>query len=101
MIKANRSPFDGDLIYWSIRLGAHPEMEKTIAKLLKNQDGQCAYCRQYFIDGDLLEKDHKLPRSLGGKNSYSNLQLLHRHCHDKKTANDGSLTSSNIKEAVK
>lgn len=29
--------------------------------------------------------------SIGGKNDYSNMQLLHRHCHDKKTASDGSL----------
>nr|WP_322744200.1 HNH endonuclease [Planktothrix mougeotii] len=26
-----------------------------------------------------------------GKNIYDNLQLLHKHCHDTKTANDGSL----------
>ncbi|WP_375505459.1 group II intron reverse transcriptase, partial [uncultured Nostoc sp.] len=100
-VEGNRSPYDGDLIYWSTRLGEHPEMDATVAKLLKRQNGECAYCRLNFLDGDLLEKDHVIPRSLGGKNSYSNLELLHRHCHDKKTANDGSLTGSNVKEAVK
>ncbi len=30
------------------------------------------------------------PLQLGGKDKYTNLQLLHRHCHDKKTAKDGS-----------
>lgn len=25
---------------------------------------------------------------MGGKDDYKNLQLLHRHCHDVKTAND-------------
>src|ERR687885_1086533 len=29
-----------------------------------------------------------IPKSQGGKDSYINLQLLHRHCHDKKTADD-------------
>ncbi|HEY9893468.1 MAG TPA: HNH endonuclease, partial [Candidatus Sericytochromatia bacterium] len=29
-------------------------------------------------------------KSQGGKNEYKNIQLLHRHCHDEKTANDGS-----------
>jgi RNA-directed DNA polymerase len=100
-VKGNKSPFDGDLIYWSTRLGEHPEMDRTVARLLKNQNGKCAYCRLNFMDGDLLEKDHVIPRTLGGKNSYSNLELLHRHCHDKKTANDGSQARSNVKEAVK
>jgi len=100
-VKGNRSPFDGDLIYWSTRLGEHPEMDATRAKLLKQQNGKCAYCSHNFMDGDLLEIDHKIPKSLGGKDSQSNYQLLHRHCHDKKTENDGSLTSPNVKEAVK
>ncbi len=100
-VKGDRSPFDGDLIYWSTRLGEHPEMDRTVARLLKNQNGKCTYCRLNFMDGDLLEKDHVIPRILGGKNSYSNLELLHRHCHDKKTANDGTQVRSNVKEAVK
>lgn len=90
-VKSSSSPFDGDLIYWSTRLGEHPEMDAMRAKLLKQQNGKCAYCRLNFMDGDLLETDHKIPKSLGGKDSLNNYQLLHRHCHDKKTANDGSL----------
>ncbi len=38
--------------------------------------------RQYFTTSDLIEIDHIVPRSLGGKDEYKNLQLLHRHCHD-------------------
>lgn len=37
-----------------------------------------------------MEVDHKNPKSQGGKDSYDNWQLLHRHCHDTKTALDGS-----------
>ncbi|MFO7092648.1 HNH endonuclease, partial [Limnospira platensis] len=37
---------------------------------------------------DLIEIDHIVPRSQGGKDDYKNLQLLHRHCHDDKTALD-------------
>ncbi|MEH1842234.1 MAG: HNH endonuclease [Nostoc sp.] len=29
-----------------------------------------------------------MPRSQGGRNKKDNLQLLHRHCHDNKTAED-------------
>jgi RNA-directed DNA polymerase len=35
-----------------------------------------------------MEVDHILPKSQGGNGDYSNLQLLHRHCHDNKTATD-------------
>ncbi|XHL99296.1 MAG: HNH endonuclease signature motif containing protein [Microcoleus anatoxicus] len=34
------------------------------------------------------------PKTLGGKDTYNNLQLLHKHCHDSKTATDGSLHKS-------
>ncbi|NJO63282.1 MAG: HNH endonuclease [Richelia sp. RM2_1_2] len=37
----------------------------------------------------MMEVDHIIPKSKGGKDAYNNLQLLHRHCHDEKTATDG------------
>ena len=87
-VKGNRSPYDGDLIYWSSRMGKHPEMPAQKASLLKKQKGCCAYCGLRFRDGDLLETDHIIPTSKGGKNTKDNKQLLHRHCHDLKTAKD-------------
>ena len=69
-------------------MGKHPEAPTTVATLLKKQKGKCAYCGLFFRNGDLMEIDHKLPRSKGGKDSYDNLQLLHGHCHDAKTAAD-------------
>ena len=62
--------------------------------LLKIQEGKCPHCGLYFTDEDLLEVDHIVPKSKGGKDTYSNLQLLHRHCHDTKTASDGSFHKS-------
>lgn len=90
-VQGERSPYDGDWIYWSTRMGRHPETDTRTAMLLKRQKGKCTHCGLFFKDGDLLESDHINPKSKGGKNSYDNLQLLHRHCHDTKTANDGSL----------
>ncbi len=87
-VKGERSPYDGDLIYWSTRMGKHPEMPAQVAYLLKKQKGHCAFCGLYFQDGDILETDHIIPTSLGGKNTKNNKQLLHRHCHDLKTAQD-------------
>jgi len=40
------------------------------------------------VDGDSLEVDHLRPQSRGGSDGITNLQLLHRHCHDSKTARD-------------
>ncbi|MFM6064490.1 MAG: HNH endonuclease, partial [Microcystis panniformis] len=64
--------------------------------LLKKQQGKCNRCGQYFTPSDLIEVDHIHPLSLGGKDEYKNLQLLHRHCHDDKSASDGSLKSSTL-----
>ena len=87
-VKGERSPYDGDLIYWSSRMGKHPEMPTEKSVLLKKQKGRCAYCGLHFRDGDLLETDHITPTSKGGNNNRNNKQLLHRHCHDLKTAQD-------------
>jgi RNA-directed DNA polymerase len=90
-VKGNASPYDGNWGYWSTRMGKHPERSVKVAKLLKQQKGKCAHCGSYFKDGDSLEVDHIIPKSKRGKDADNNWQLLHRHCHDKKTANDGSL----------
>jgi RNA-directed DNA polymerase len=36
-VKGNRSPYDGDWIYWSTRQGRHPQTPTRVAKLLKQQ----------------------------------------------------------------
>jgi RNA-directed DNA polymerase len=83
-VKGNKSPYDGDWSYWATRMGRHPELPLKKAKLLKQQKGKCASCGLYFKDGDLLEVDHIVPKAQGGKDTYANMQLLHRHCHDQK-----------------
>jgi len=86
--KGEQSPYDGDWIYWSSRRGEHPDVTKRMATLLKMQKGKCKHCGLSFKDGDLLEIDHIIPKSQGGKDVYKNLQVLHRHCHDEKTNED-------------
>ncbi|MGK7902756.1 MAG: group II intron reverse transcriptase/maturase [Hormoscilla sp.] len=89
-VKGKASPYDGNLTYWSTRLGKNPELSNRVAKLLKRQKGICQQCGLTFRNGDSWEVDHIKPLSLGGKDRWDNLQLLHKHCHDVKTANDGS-----------
>ena len=93
-VQSVRSPYDGDFIYWGSRMGKHPETDKMTAMLLKRQKGKCTHCGLSFKDGDLLEQDHINPKAKGGSNTHDNLQLLHRHCHDTKTARDLETTSA-------
>lgn len=89
-VKGIASPYDGNLVYWSTRMGNSPEMSKRVAALLKQQQGKCAHCGLIFRETDVMEVDRTLTKSKGGKDEYKNWQLLHRHCHDTKTATDGS-----------
>ncbi|NJL52450.1 MAG: group II intron reverse transcriptase/maturase, partial [Hydrococcus sp. SU_1_0] len=99
-VKGEKSPYDGDWVYWTARMGKHPEVSTRMATLLKKQKGKCNYCGLNFKDGDLLEIDHIVPKSKGGTNYYDNLQVIHRHCHDDKTTKDGSLNRTHDKGLV-
>lgn len=90
-VKGKASPYDGNLKYWSTRMGKQPGVSTRVSKLLKKQNGKCAHCGLTFREEDVMEIDHIIPKSKGGKDTYKNLQLLHRHCHDVKTARDGSI----------
>jgi RNA-directed DNA polymerase len=101
MVRDDARYYDANLLYWVTRLGRHPEMPKGKATLLKRQQGRCAWCGRLFTPlDDQLEIDHVVPRSLGGSDAYTNLQLLHGHCHDQKTARDDSLMVANQREAL-
>ena len=100
-VKGNASPYNGDWMYWSTRMGIHPEVSTRIASLLKRQKGKCPHCGNYFKDGDSIEVDHIIPKSKGGKDNYDNWQLLHRHCHDTKTVSDGSFGNKSSCNSVK
>lgn len=89
-VQGTASPYDGHLLYWAQRLRDHPLTNTPTGYLLRLQKGRCARCGLYFRDGDVVETDHIIPKSLGGDDRLMNLQLLHRHCHDQKTAQDGS-----------
>jgi RNA-directed DNA polymerase len=99
-VEGARSPFDGDWAYWATRMGRHPEVTPRVATLLKAQRGKCVRCGLFFRDTDLLEVDHIVPLAKGGFDRYDNWQLLHRHCHDAKTAGDGSLARSSTRDLI-
>lgn len=53
-------------------------------KLLLLQKGRCAFCRLPL--GADYHLDHIMPLALGGSNKDSNMQLLHKHCNQKKSS---------------
>jgi RNA-directed DNA polymerase len=99
-VKGDKSPYDGDLVYWSSRMGKNPDLPSRVSKLLKWQKGKCPHCEFIFRNGDVMEVDHIVPRAIGGKDEYKNLQLLHRHCHDVKTKTDLELIRKHNLELV-
>jgi RNA-directed DNA polymerase len=87
-VAGRRSPYDGDWVYWSTRMGREPTTPDRVARLLREQDGRCRECGLYFRADDRMEIDHVRPKIDGGTDARRNRQLLHRHCHDHKTARD-------------
>lgn len=79
-VTGDRSPYDGDWVYWSTRMGKHPETEKKVSYLLKQQKGKCSHCKLRFKMDDLMEVHH-IDRN-HNNNKWENLTLVHRHCHD-------------------
>jgi len=84
-VKGGNSPYDGNWAYWGERLGNLPGLSTRVQKLLKRQKGKCNQCELKFKPEDKWEVDHITPKIDGGKDTYNNLQPLHRHCHHAKT----------------
>ena len=76
-VKGDKSPFDGDLVYWSKRNSALYDGIK--AKTLRKQNHSCAFCGLNFIDDEVVELHHKDGHHHNWKRE--NLEALHRSCH--------------------
>lgn len=61
-------------------MGHDPTKPNQITKLLKKQQGRCTYCGLRFMTEDVIEVHHR--DGDRSNNWYSNLTLLHGHCHD-------------------
>ena len=79
-VRGDKSPYDGDWVYWVKRLGRDPTKSDRVVKLLKRQGGLCMTCGLYFTAEDAMEVHHRDGNR--SNNRYTNLALLHAHCHD-------------------
>jgi RNA-directed DNA polymerase len=93
-VKEDKSPFDGDYIYWTKRLAKYSNLSNSMVGLMKSQNFKCTICNEIFALGERLETDHIIPKSQGGSNNYSNLQLVHKICHVGKTREENAFGAS-------
>ena len=79
-VRSDKSPYDGDWVYWAQRLGRHPTKPLRVTRLLKEQNGRCGWCNGPFMMEDVMEVHHR--DGDHRRNRRENLVLLHGHCHD-------------------
>jgi RNA-directed DNA polymerase len=76
-IKRNKSPFDGDTVYWVNR--TNKKYGDVRQKLIKSQDTKCPMCNLRLRITDEIHVHH-VNRD-HSDNRWQNLQILHRACH--------------------
>lgn len=77
-----------DANYWKKRedmRAYNTIVRKSLKILFKKQKGVCPQCNTPISAEQVRDKDlhihHVIPKAKGGKDSYSNLRLLHAECH--------------------
>ena len=72
-VKRDKSPFDGDINYWSNRNSKH--YDRTTAKTLRTQNHSCGHCGLKFLDEEKVELHH----IDGNHNNWDSKNLLAIH----------------------
>ena len=77
-VKGEKSPYDGDLVYWSKRNSKLYDGETS--KALRRQNHSCASCKLKFTDNERVHLHHVDGNHKN--NSHDNLVAIHESCHD-------------------
>ena len=91
-IQGNKSPYDGDTTYWMNRNSRYYPIKPSWKPIYLRQKGLCPLCNRGFkpFSIEQIERDHIIPLSKGGDDSITNIQLVHRSCHERKSAEEQS-----------
>jgi RNA-directed DNA polymerase len=83
LVKGRSSPDDPRLKdYWMKRQEAKArDLTFSKQKLAKRQKGRCLECGESLFNEEEIQVHHRLAKSLGGRDLYSNLVLVHLLCH--------------------
>ncbi|NEO80054.1 reverse transcriptase domain-containing protein [Moorena sp. SIO4G3] len=76
-VKDTKSPYDGDMVYWSKRNSKL--YNDATSKALKRQNHSCGHCGLKFVDDERIHLHH-----IDGNHSNQredNLMAVHRSCH--------------------
>jgi 5-methylcytosine-specific restriction endonuclease McrA len=79
MVKGEKSPFDGDIVYWSERNSGLYKNGAT-SQALKKQDHTCGYCGLKMLSDEKVHLHH-----VDGNHANWNkndLLAMHESCHD-------------------
>ena len=77
-VQGNKSPYDGDILYWSDRNSKL--YDGFTAKILKKQKNKCDYCGLKFQTDERVHLHH-----IDGNHNnwkHKNLTVVHESCHD-------------------
>jgi RNA-directed DNA polymerase len=84
MIKHDFSPDNSQLkLYFERRDEKEFQANNVLhkQKMAKTQKYKCRICGQSLVGAENLETNHIVPKKVGGKSHYYNLELLHNSCH--------------------
>ncbi|NMF66086.1 RNA-dependent DNA polymerase [Brasilonema octagenarum UFV-E1] len=78
IVQGNKSPYDGDITYWSERNSKLYQNETS--KALKRQNHTCGYCNMKMLSGETVHLHHIDSNHSNWKTN--NLTAVHESCHD-------------------
>lgn len=83
LVKGTASPDDPRLKdYWAKRQAMKAkDLTRSKQKLAQQQQSRCPECGETLFNDEELQIHHLLAQSQGGKDTYSNLVLVHFFCH--------------------
>ena len=83
LVKGRASPDDPNMReYWQKRNAVKAkDLMPSRKRMAREQVGICPVCGESLFNYEELQVHHKKPIKEGGKDTYSNLQLLHLYCH--------------------
>ena len=77
-VKGTKSPFDGDITYWSQRKSKLYDGPTSTA--LKRQNHSCEHCGHKFVDDERIHLHHEDGKHQNWRKE--NLKAIHESCHD-------------------
>lgn len=87
-VQGRHSPDDPGLreYWWSRRKVNTNRLSPSDVDLANDQDWVCPVCGVELLNGEPLERHHRIARSEGGTEWAGNRVLLHQYCHQQETA---------------